>query len=114
MREAGMIGDRGLLPILAPALDDHRMALAPGDESRMSIRPDRLRVSDYALEAIAATLGIPVRADYRLHMDESGLEPLADCRRAIADMKKRLAALETLRQRERATRGSQPAPSGTP
>ena len=92
--EAAIIGDRGLLRILAPALDDERMAIHP-HENEMANMPDRRRMSDHALEAIASIMGISVYQEYGLHRGRLGLEPLTNCNRAIADVKKRMSELDS-------------------
>ena len=93
--EAATIGDKGLIKILAPALEDGRMAIHR-DEAKMSTIPDRRRVSDHALEAIASILGVSVYQDYGLFRGGlGGLEPLANCNRAIADMKRRISELDS-------------------
>jgi hypothetical protein len=110
--EAATIGDRGLLKILTPALDDGRMAIHP-DEARMSNIPDRRRVSDHALEAIGSILGIPVYQEYGLFRgDLGGLEPLAKCNLAITDLKRRISELDSKPQTKQDTEqngGGQPA-----
>jgi hypothetical protein len=92
--EAAIIGDRGFLWILAPALDDERMAVHPHEREMANI-PDRRRVCDHALEAIASIMGISVYQDYGLHRGRLGLEPLTNCNRAIADVKKRMSELDS-------------------
>ena len=92
--EAAIIGDRGLLRILAPALDDERMAIHP-HENEMANMPDRRRMSDHALEAIASIMGISVYQEYGLHRGRLGFEPLTNCNRAIADVKKRMSELDS-------------------
>lgn len=91
--EASIVGDRGLLKILAPALDDQRMAIHPHEKELANI-PDRRRVCDHALEAIAAIMGISIYEEYGLRRGALGLEPMADCNRAIADLKKRISSLD--------------------
>lgn len=94
--EAAIVGARGLLKILAPALDDQRMAIHP-HENEMANIPDRRRVCDHALEAIAAIMGISLYQEYGLRRGRFSLESLADCNRAIADLKKRIVALDSNR-----------------
>jgi len=89
-REAAVVGDTGLIKFLAPALDDTRTPVHP-DEDKMANLPDRRRLCDHALEAIAAVLGISLDQEYGITRGLAGLEPVANCNRAIADMKTRLS-----------------------
>jgi hypothetical protein len=91
--EAAIIGDKGLLKILAPALDDQRMAIHP-QENDLAAMPVRLRVCDHAIHAIAKILGVSMKR-YPLKMGRTGLEPQAECDRTIADLKKRIAELDS-------------------
>lgn len=97
--EAAIVGDKELVKILVPALDDQRMAIHP-HENRMANIPERRRVCDHALEAIASIMGISIWQEYGLRCGRSGLELLADCDRAIADLKKRVVALDPKRKKE--------------
>jgi hypothetical protein len=102
-REAAIIGDKGLIKILAPALDDGRMAIHP-DEAKMSNIPGRRRVSDHALEAIASILGVSVYQEDGLFRSRlGGLEPLANFNRAIADVKRRISELDSKQQTKQGT-----------
>lgn len=95
--EAAIVGDRELVKILVPALDDQRMAIHP-HENQMANIPDRRRVCDHALEAIASIMGISIWQEYGLRRGRSGLEPVTACDRAIADLKKRAVALDSKRK----------------
>ncbi len=95
--EASIIGERGLLKILATALDDQRMAIHPHEKELANI-PDRRRVCDHALEAIAAVMGISIYEEYGLRRGVLGLEPQADFNRAIGDLKKRIATVDAQQQ----------------
>jgi hypothetical protein len=92
--EAAIVGDENLLKVLAPALDDTRMAIHP-HEHLMANLPDRRRVCDHALEAIASIMDIPIYQQYGIRRGLSGLEPQEDCNRAIADVKRRLSTWES-------------------
>jgi hypothetical protein len=95
--EAAVVGAKRLLRVLVPALDDQRMAIHP-HENEMANIPDRRRVCDHALEAVASIMGISIYQEYDLHRGHLGLEPVTNFNRAIADVKKRMSEMDSKTQ----------------